>query len=158
MIANYAGTRPDTKRGLPWMGNDFRAVFLFLFSLLAVGTNCSQRGKDLPDPNVSYEAFLRSSVTRICGRMLVCYRKIYRTASPAVIRSITQERCEEAALRDMDRLLTHQTATMKANSVPCYRAIVEAPCNKFAEVAYWNPSCMALRKESTRVYSKISKE
>ena len=84
----------------------------------------------------------------ICTRLKYCTNKIIRTLSPGLQNRVTVAGCVETALDGLDAKLAVHTPQMMQFSVLCYEAIVEAPCDQIAFMAYWNPACTRLRQIS----------
>lgn len=107
----------------------------------------------LPEPLPNYRHFLEVSADRICKKMLQCFSGIYRTISPALKEQISADRCRKSALSNLDFKLSKHSPVMKQLSASCYNDLLAAPCNEFASQAYWNPSCLILRKHAEDAFS-----
>lgn len=115
-----------------------------------------KREEPRPDPAADYEAYIHWASGRICSRILDCFSNLYRTVSPDLQKEITVENCRTAALENLKSKLDLHTPSMKANSVKCYETLLEASCPDFGTLAYWDPSCMLLRRETDLVYKKAA--
>ena len=124
-------------------------AFGLFFVLIAASatTACREPKPELPSP-ANYPEFVKGSAEAICTRLKYCTNKIIRTLSPGLQNRVTVAGCVETALDGLDAKLAVHTPQMMQFSVLCYEAIVEAPCDQIAFMAYWNPACTRLRQIS----------
>lgn len=118
-----------------------------LLSVLSFAGSCREPKPTLPSP-ANYPEFVKASAEAICTRLKYCTTKIIRTLSPGLQNRVTVDGCVDTALTEVDAKLAVHTPQMIQFSVICYQAIVEAPCNQIAFMAYWNPACTQLRQIS----------
>lgn len=131
--------------------NFFIKIFIIkLYVLILISAvSCSEKKYTLL-PGEPYRPFIEDAAGKICEKMLVCYRKIYRTVAPVRQREISVQNCRKSALENLDEKLAQHTGKMKTLSVICYAAILDAPCDQMAVTALWNPACVQLRDLSNR--------
>ena len=125
-------------------------LFLFILPVLFFASGC---GEKLP-PADDYPHFIRKSTELMCGKMLQCYEKLYRTVSVEMRGEITVENCMSHGLDNLDEKLKRHTPQMKLLSVKCYESLLETPCNKFAEASMFNQECAMLRNASIKAYAE----
>ncbi|MBE7440059.1 MAG: hypothetical protein HS115_16530 [Spirochaetales bacterium] len=87
----------------------------------------------------------------MCEHLLYCFEPFTRALSPAMQKEVTAQACVAAATSDLDLKLARLTPELEALSRECYAALLEAPCNEFGLVAYWNFSCIRIRAEIDRM-------
>lgn len=117
-----------------------------------------EREEPRPDPAADYEAYIGWASRKVCSRILSCFESLYRSVSPAMQKEITVDNCAATALEDIKLKIALHTPSMKSNSVKCYETLFEANCLDFGTLAYWDPSCMMLRRETDAVYKKAREE
>ncbi|MCR9142994.1 MAG: hypothetical protein NXI24_12140 [bacterium] len=131
-----------------------RAMLIALAVSLALIGGCREPKPELPSPT-NYPEFVKAGAEAICIRLKHCTTKIIRTLSPGLQNRVTVDGCVETALDNAEAKLAVHTPEMIQFSVLCYQAIVEAPCDQLALMAYWHPACTQLRQisnERFRIY------
>ena len=129
-------------------------IAISLTAVIIVSSSFCAKEKELPPPE-NYKLFTEVSAELLCEKMLVCYEKLYRTVSPALRKELTVDSCKKTALKDLDKKLALHTPRMKFLSVSCYKAILKTPCNQFAAISVFDPTCSALRKESADAFANF---
>ncbi|MEQ9366692.1 MAG: hypothetical protein RIF32_20805 [Leptospirales bacterium] len=118
-----------------------------VLALLFFTNACREPKPDLPSP-ANYPEFIQGGAEAICTRLKYCTTKIIRTLSPGLQNRVTVDGCVDTALSNVEAKLAVHTPEMIQFSVLCYQAIVEAPCDQIALMAYWHPACNRLRQVS----------
>ena len=129
------------------MRNSGKSIKLLPAFILLFALSCGEPKPELPSP-ANYPEFVTASARAICTRLKYCTNKIIRTLSPGLQNRVTVDGCVETALEDIDKKLAVHTPQMIQFSVMCYQAIVSAPCDQMALLAYWHPGCTQLRQLS----------
>lgn len=122
-------------------------ILLAIALVLVFASGCREPKPELPSP-ANYPEFIKGGAEAICIRLKYCTTKIIRTLSPGLQNRVTVSGCVETALADAEKKLAVHTPEMIQFSVLCYQAIVEAPCDQIALMAYWHPACNRLRQVS----------
>ena len=137
-----------------WVPFNWTGGILLLLVLAAFSGSCdrSSRNEKKQDPE-NFDAYIRETGPRMCERMHTCYGKLIRTLSEESRKKVQKEACLQAFSRDLEKKLAVHTPAMKLLSRECYGKILEAPCDRIAEVAFWSPACLRLRSLSADVYT-----
>ena len=124
---------------------------LFFLILTAFFSSCRSDRFELPEEK-SFEGFIVQSSEEKNKKMIHCYGRLIRTLSREARDSINVDSCRNAALMEMDKKLAMHTRVMEILTRKCYSAILESPCDRFAEKAFWDPWCVKLRTETQKSY------
>lgn len=100
---------------------------------------------------VVYREYIVETAHAMCEHLLYCFEPFTRALSPAMQKEVTVDQCVNSATADLDAKLARMTPELELLSRECYTALLEAPCNEFGLVAYWNFSCIRIRSEIDRM-------
>ena len=132
----------------------YRAGLRSILLVLVIVGSCAKRPEP-PKFQGDFSKWIDRTSQAMCVKMQTCYGKIFRTLPSEKRKNLTATQCVKTVLQNKEEKIKRHTPEMRLLAIQCYMNILKTPCKKFAEAAFFDPSCIRLNLLADTAYKGI---